>query len=172
MSENIMVSLYYVDRRPIETLVPDSIEPRAAYQQDDPRRNLSMRLRGEDIYGLTPYFTDTNRLSTYLETRHGRMSKEDLLRNADDWYLHYDKHGVLSTFISCTSRHIPGASLSNGRLENTLPGVDRGMCTQSLVIPEYKLNIVITYLRAYLGDWEKIEDRVRGYIKKSYVVNK
>jgi hypothetical protein len=168
MSENIMVSLYYVDRRPIDSLIPSAIKPYGLYDKDDPTRSLSTRIQGDAFEGLVPYYADLPRVASYFKSKGISADKDNLVRSADDWYLAYDDHGVLRTFISCTSREEVGARLIDGHIENTPAGKERGMCKQEFVIEKFRLHIVVNYLRAYLSDWQKIENDLGSLIDNGY----
>ncbi|MET0255714.1 MAG: type IV secretory system conjugative DNA transfer family protein, partial [Luteibacter sp.] len=146
----------------------DIITKRASYEDtDDPRADLSMRIRGERVFDLQPYYVDMEKLAAYMQ-RHGHsVERRQLLIASDDWFLAWDKAGALQTVIKCDPRELKGAGLVDGRIEDTPVGVDRGICHHTIVLPAYQVRIELTYLRAYLGSWRGIENRVREWFAHS-----
>jgi type IV secretion system protein VirD4 len=169
-SEGIMVGLSYIDRRPIDTLLLDTINEGPGHfgwiDSDDPREHRSLRIKGSSVYGLTPYYTDTAKLTAYFQKKGIASGADNVSRNADDWFLDYDDRGVLRNVVICTSREIRGANLIQGKLEQTPPGDPRGGCTQTFIVPKYGLSVRVSYLRAYLAEWQSIEKTIRGLFDK------
>ena len=169
-SNMIDVGVDYIDRIPIKNYLPNSIKPQHDFEIGDPAEDIDLRIKGEVIYGLTPYYADLMAIKKYLmDNGYKNTSHENIVRNGDDWYLAFDAAGEVSTMITCDNREIPGTRLIDGQLEDTQPGVNRGMCDHAFVMEKYKLIFRASYLRAYLQDWKRIEDTVRDLFEKTLV---
>lgn len=164
MDESIGIRPEYIDKVPIESLLLRYVT--ATYvDEDDPLERLSERTKGTPVFGLTPYYADLTKVAAYFRARDYPSSHDRLLEVSDDWFFAYDDSGEIATFIKCANHEIKGAGLIDGKLEWTPPGQNRGDCRHSFVIPRYNLVVHITYLRAYLRDWKRIETRVRQLIE-------
>lgn len=144
------------------------ITKRASFEEkDDPRADLSMRIKGDQVFGLQPYYIDMEKFAAYM-TRHGHhVARQQLLTVSSDWFLVRDSKGLLRTVIKCDPRELTGAALVNGRVEDTPVGVDRGICHHTIVLPAYNARVEMTYLRAYLGSWQDIERHVRQLFERA-----
>lgn len=160
MDESIRFQPTVVDKVPIESVPGRFIQP-SPNDHDSPLTHIALRLRGEETYGLTPYYADVPAIARYLGGDGKPASREDAIAAGDDWFLVRDDKGRITTLIRCDSREIKGASLKEGRLEDLPPGESRGICHHLIAIPSLSLAVDITYMRAYLPDWRKIEERVR-----------
>lgn len=170
----IHVAMYYVDKVPIDTLLATIINesPNQKFKQppDDPSENRSLRIKGDPIYGLTPYYSDLKAITAYFNAKGIPSDRENVVRWADDWYLRYGDDGALNTVITCMTREEPGSVLKD-RVLVTPADVHPGSCEHAFIIPEYSLDIRITYRRAFLKDWRAIEDRVRSLFATYHVAN-
>ena len=169
-SRSIDIDLRYMERPLLDALLPALINEgppgRSFAAPDDPAQHRSLRIEGEPVHGLTPYYADPGKLAAYFRAHGIDASGDNLARNGDDWYLARDEAGRLRTVIVCTSRTIAGARLIGGKLQNTPPGVERGGCRQTFTVPAYGLRISVFYLRAYLVDWKRIEERISGLLER------
>jgi len=162
LDEAISVRPRYVDKVPIEDVVRTSISPHPWNQPDDPIYHLSLRTKGGAVDGLVPYYIDMAKLKAYLSRRGAPVDDENLTGLGKDWFVSYSTGGKPVTFISCSPREIRGAKLVNERLEDAAAGIDRGTCNQEFVIEEFQIAVDVTYLRAYMKDWKRIETRIRS----------
>jgi len=170
----IYVAVNYIDTVPIKAVLPIRINesPESGYTPplDDPREHRSMRIKGDPVYGLTPYYSDLRAITAYFDAKGIPSDRENVVRWADDWYLRYDDDGALKTVITCMTREEPGSVLK-GDVLVTPVDVHPGSCEHAFIIPEYSLDIRITYRRAFLKDWRAIEDRVRSLFASYHVMN-
>ena len=167
MDQRIDVSLRYIDKVPIHTLIQVYIDPSPGDSKNDPSVHIYDRIRGEPTNGLTPYFIDREKLRTYLRSEGAPTTDFNLALQGPDWYIAYSPDGSPRTFITCTPREVPGAKLIGTQLEDTPVGQNRGLCTHKFVMIDLKLSVRVIYLRAYLQDWRKIEDVVRAKIERA-----
>ena len=149
-----------VEGRTPQDMLDRSIQPHAWDDAADPSVQIRTRKEGASHFGLKPFYIDRSALRAYLEHRGAPVEESDLNSLGKDWYVAKDAAGHLTTFIQCSPRELKGAALAGGHVETLPVGVDRGMCKHVFVMPEYGLWITITYLRAYLKDWKKMQDRV------------
>lgn len=174
----VRINLSYLDR------IPDKEYPntlRRSMQRFDtsnpanwlnPSNNIDLRLTGAPVYGLTPYYLDLPRLKTYYVKRHGeaigaRAAEPDDTFNTD-WYLVFDPNDVPVTFIQCAPKQVPDGVIVQGDRVQEDPKV-RGVtsCTHEFLVPEYKLAPEVSYSRAFLKDWQRIEKHVRDLLHQS-----
>lgn len=157
----------YIDRVPI-----DAILNRATGQEHgwgdptDPNENLELRIKGDAIYGLTPYFADLDKLEAHFRASGTYTNRERLLAWAKDWYLAHDAQGRLATVIKCDSRERPDglAIRENQVVESSQAG--NALCDHEMVIHDEKISVSISYSRIFLKDWKAIEERVRDIFTK------
>ena len=132
-----------------------------------------VRVQGDAIYGLTPYYTDFSRLTAFNRKKYGENTAANDRQSTfnDDWYLSRAANGQLSTVIRCTSREIQsdgvfidGSTVKSDGSDTYIPS-----CTHSIVLPEHGIGVEISYLRAFLKDWKAIEDRARQLIHRFMV---
>jgi len=167
IDELIDVSLRYVDKVPVDKLIQTHIVIPNGYPSDDPSRDVKYRIRGATLNGLTPFFIDREKLKAYLKKEGAPTDDAHVSRQGPDWYIAYSGDGAPQTFVECDPRDVRGARLIDGQLEDLPVGQNRGVCTHRFVMIDLKLSIRVTYLRAYLQDWRKIEDVVRARIESA-----
>ena|GEM_PF-895024 len=167
MDQRIDVSLSYIDKVPIDTLIQVYIDPSPGDAKNDPSVHINDRVRGEPTDGLTPFFINREKLRIYLRSEGAPTTDFNLALQGPDWYIAYSPDGSPRTFITCTPRKVPGARLIGAQLEDTPVGQNRGACTHEFAMIDLKLSARVTYLRAYLRDWKKIEDAIRAKITKA-----
>ncbi|GAA0900003.1 hypothetical protein GCM10009552_00670 [Rothia nasimurium] len=160
LDDAVAIQPLVVEGRTPQDMLDKSIQPNAWDDAADPSLHLRTRKEGEPRFGLTPYYIDRAALRAYLEHRGAPVEESDLNSLGKDWYVAKDAAGHVTTFIQCSPRELKGAALVGHHVESLPVGVDRGMCKHVFVMPEYGLWITTTYLRAYLEDWKKIQDRV------------
>lgn len=160
LDDAIGIQPLVVEGRTPQDMLDKSIQPNAWDDAADPSVHIRARKEGAPRFGLTPFYIDRAALRAYLEHRGAPVEESDLNSVGKDWYVAKDASGHVTTFIQCSPRELKGAALVGRHVESLPVGVDRGMCKHVFVMPEYGLWITITYLRAYLEDWRKIQDRV------------
>lgn len=165
--KGVNITPSFIDRVPLDSLLEriirsDIDSPQAA--QEDPSLNIDLRLRGEPVFGLQPYYLDFHKLDAYLLKQHG--DKVDLARQREsalnrDWFVQRDAQGKLTTVITCSAREMPdGVVLDGDTLEQIKPPI--ATCEHSLILPRYNTRVTVEYLRVFLKDWQRIDARVRG----------
>lgn len=150
-------------RRDIEPLFPEK-----PIEREDPSSNLHLRIKGEPVHGLTPYYTDFDKLKRYYVALYGpdttAADPSDFFN--DDWYLDMGPEGIPRTVLKCSPAVIPdGVSLVDGELRRDKAVFLRATCDHSFLIPEYRAYVSLTYQRIIMSDWRRIEERIRGLLR-------
>lgn len=131
-----------------------------------PDDNLSLRIKGDPVHGLTPYYADLDRIRRYYVELNGPTTKAGLPEDQRDWFLGRDSTGALRTVIKCSVAQMPdGVGVQNGRLVHDPSVFRRAVCTHQFIIPEYKLDVYVVYQRIMLPDWQRLESRVREILR-------
>ena len=171
---SVVVSVDYVDKAPIAGLLErlastDHTYPADSIYQRDPMRRLDQRIRGDETFGLTPYLIDKSKIvqfSADFERESGAPYKGVEL-NSEDWYVAKDASGSIATLIKCDSAdRVPDGLVIEGE---ELVANDEGRsagCTHYFVDLDDKLALEMTYPRAVLRDWERMESAVRDVLAK------
>jgi hypothetical protein len=132
-----------------------------------------VRVQGDTIYGLTPYYTDFSKLIAFNKRKYGEnnAANDEQSTFNDDWYLARAAQGQLSTVIRCTSRGIQsdGVFVDGPTVKSDGSNTYIPSCTHSIVLPDHGIGVEIRYLRAFLKDWKAIEDRTRQLIHRFMV---
>ena len=161
----VQINPDYVDRVPMEGLLERSITPsESQLRERDPVHMLELRDRQPERFGLTPYFVNSKLFDAFeaaQSLRFGHKSRAKL-ESMDDWYLHRDAGGRLTTLIRCDSHLEPDGYVVRGRslVEDTTTRTS-AQCSHHFVITDIKTRVQIDYPRALLGDWKRFEDRAR-----------
>jgi hypothetical protein len=161
----VTISPRYVDRAPIDTLLDRAIQPSEAEALErDPSAILELRDRQPERFGLTPYFVNPDLFWKHEideAQRFGHKLRARLERQ-DDWYLHRDTQGRLTTVIKCDSHLEPdGYVIQDQRLWLDPTVKTAAGCVHSIIMEDVKASIRINYRRALLKDWKRFEDRAR-----------
>lgn len=166
-ARNIDISPDYIDRVPLQTsLERDLISSTDSEQErlENPTLNPDLRIAGEPVYGLMPYYTDFAKVDAYYRKRYGKNGDTAAQRHSlfnNDWLVGRDAQGTLTTVIKCTSREEPeGARIVEGRLE-LLDAPMLPSCSHSFLMPRYSTNVRVSYQRIFVRDWKRIEQRIR-----------
>ncbi len=175
--KEISVSIDYVDRVPIETLLArrssnEAITEANSVERKDPRNRLELRLPKEQTLGLTPYAIDEAKMDGYSSAYQARYGKPPVrnLAYEDDWYIARDASDNLTTFIKCDSTKFreDGVKLEGGEVIHE-KGAVAASCFHYFVDIENKLSINLNYKRAFLKDWKRMEDAVRDVLARTKV---
>ncbi|PKV12725.1 hypothetical protein [Xanthomonas prunicola] len=175
--KEISVSIDYVDRVPIEVLLErfssnDRRTEADSVERGNPVARLDLRIAQPEAFGLTPYAIDEEKMAAYVkayEAHHG----EPPTRNPafeDDWYVARDSSGNLTTFIKCDSKKFraDGVRLEGSEVVHEKSAV-AASCVHYFSDIENKLSISLNYKRAFLKDWKRMEDAVRGVLTRNKI---
>lgn len=162
----ISISVRSLDNVPVEGFLERGVKPQYG-KPDDPTLSLALRIKGDPVHGLTPYYTDFEKLDAFARREYGDRAsvaaERDSILNSD-WYLAYRPDGAVATHISCVSREVPdGIVFAGRRVISVKPPV--ASCSHEFIIPSLRIWIVMDYKRVMLKDWKRIEERVRGLLE-------
>lgn len=159
----ITASLNYVDAVPIEGLLDRKLQPMSEYEVGDPLETLELRRRGKPVHGLTPYYTDFEKLEIWHRARYGDVPPAVLDRSSslnDDWYVARGRDGKVTTYVECTSHEVTdGIRFEGDRVVHAKPPI--AQCMHFFTLPGKRIEVWLRYKRAFLHDWRRIEHRVR-----------
>jgi hypothetical protein len=133
-----------------------------------PEGNLDMRIKGEPVYGLTPYYPDMRRIvAHYLAKGFSPSLRVMQPEGQEDWYVDYSADGDIRTLIKCTSREVKdtGVEYKQGKMVRS-KGAALPMCRHTIVLPEQRVAIDIDYVRAALPEWKRIQARAIESLKQ------
>ncbi|MBB3228498.1 hypothetical protein FHW69_003133 [Luteibacter sp. Sphag1AF] len=153
-------------RRYVEPLDPNNPVDRA-----NPSQNLDLRIQGEPIYGLTPYYADFEKTKAYYAKLYGPGNLSDDPKNSIDWFVRFGPDGLPSTVIKCSSHLLPdGAHVELGHVvDDVARDKSRALCTHDFLIPEFKVAVSMSYLRTLMYDWPRMEAYARAVLKNGHV---
>jgi hypothetical protein len=173
---SLRINVSYLDRLSDEqyrVLPRRSIEPYNPSDPEDlkrPNDNLHLRIKGAPVHGLTPYYTDFDKLRRYYVEVYGpgtRAAEPESSMN-DDWYLDMGEDGLPRTVLKCSPKAIPdGVRMQNGRMVEIDGVFRRATCSHEFFIPEYKAMVNLHYQRLVMPDWQRIETRIRSLLHES-----
>lgn len=171
LARNIRIYPDYVDRVPVAGFLDRKLVPTDEYQRSRPTESLDVRIKGDPVHGLAPYYTDFKKVDAWAQRVHGRHAKTAAERRSifnNDWYVAQNRRDEVTTFITCTSREVPdGIRFINGRTVESRPPI--AQCTHWFTIPARRLVVDMSYKRAMLRDWQEIEQRVRKLLEVAQV---
>ncbi|MDO5684201.1 MAG: hypothetical protein Q4G46_15430, partial [Propionibacteriaceae bacterium] len=175
-SVEVRGSITYVNRRPIETLLPEKTFPRPdqTSRYGSVRDDLRQRIQGAPVFdGLVPYWANLDKLrEEFVRDGVANPREEQLVNWGDDWYVAFDDDGKPVTHITCDNRALPMPFLhgENFRPLKADDPIPRPSCRHHFVMEHYSLAFSLSYSRAYLPYWKQIEARFREVIESSRVV--
>lgn len=140
---------------------------------DHPTREIALRISGDPAHGLELHQVDIALYRSYMHRVHGHDPSKPLnYQNSliDDWYLRRDSDGNVATLISCTRREYPESyTLVQGEAV-PIPGAKGNpTCSHQFLVPEFKMVVDVSYNRAFLPHWRRVEDRIRTLLVTSRV---
>ena len=151
-------------RRAIEPLIPGDPS-----RKGNPDENIELRIKGDTVYGLTPYYADFDLIEPYYKKLYGENTKALRPDIHDEWFIHTNEDGIPSTIIICDSRKIPdGVTIERDHVVD-LPGDRRALCSHRFVVPEYGVIVYVDYLRIVMHDWQRIESHIRNLLKNTEI---
>jgi len=150
----------------------EPIDPTDPEQLADPADNLDLRIKGDPVHGLTPYYTDFDALERYYRKLFGprtRAAEPDSSMN-DDWFIDMGPDGIPRTVLKCSPKVIPDGVRMEGDRMVSIPEVfRRATCSHRFVIPEYRATVDLLYQRTVMPDWRRIETRIRSLLHESEI---
>jgi hypothetical protein len=175
--KEIRISINYVDRVPIETVLDRHASTNArteegSVERSNPAQRLDMRVAQPEQLGLIPYAIDEARMIEYArayEARYGRPHPRNPAFEPD-WYIARGPAGELTTFIKCdSSKHSGDGIAIRGTDIVDIPGRTVPGCTHHMVDIENSLSISLHYNRVFLKDWKAMESAIRDVLSQSKV---
>jgi len=149
------------------------LDPQNDEQEADPLESLDQRFKGDAIYGgLTPYFANLDAIERYLLARHPSNAQAHSRENArllgKDWYIQHKSTDFPSSVIKCDNREIADGLIVDGNAVADDPTVQRrASCNHQFALPDRELVIEMSYARAFLPDWQRLEQRVDALLTPS-----
>jgi hypothetical protein len=150
----------------------EPIDPTDPAQLADPADNLELRIKGDPVHGLTPYYTDFDRLLRYHEKAYGPNPPGVEPENSmnDDWFIDMGPDGIPRTVLKCSPKAVPDGVRMEGDRMVSIPEVfRRATCSHRFVIPEYRATVDLLYQRMVMPDWRRIETRIRSLLHDSEI---
>ncbi|MCC7634190.1 hypothetical protein [Stenotrophomonas rhizophila] len=172
--KEISVLVDYIDRLPIEgamrrRVTNDGHTDEGALERRDPAERLELRIAQPERMGLTPYTVDQGLRAAYAKDYHARYGRP-LTRNLafePDWYVARSSDGEISTFIKCDNAdHRADGVVLDGDQVVSQAGVIAAGCTHYMVDLQNSLSISLSYKRAFLKDWKRMETAVRDVLAR------
>lgn len=153
------VSIESVMRRQVEPL-----DPADPGQRAHPLMNLDLRIGGDEVHGgLKPFYADVDAFERHLGGRvsNERRRRELALGSSVDWFVRVNDKGAPRTFIACGNRALPDGLIVSGNVVTDDPAIPRRQsCDHALSLPELDIIVRMSYMRAFLPDWGRLEQRV------------
>lgn len=147
------------------------LDPENKEQLANPLENLDLRIEGDAVHGqLTPYFADLDAVERYLRDRHPSnaraYSRENARQLAKDWYIRPGPDNYPLSVIKCDSREIADGLIVEGNTVKDDPATQRrASCNHQFALPDRELIVEMSYARAFLPDWLRIEERVSALLR-------
>ncbi len=151
------------------TLLP--LDPESPAQRASPLENLAMRLQGDAVHdGLVPYYADLDAVERYLRNRHPgnarAHSRENTVQLSKDWYIRRGPGGDPLSVIKCDNRELPDGLVIEGPVVEDDPAVQRrAACDHQFALPTLGIVVEMSYARAFLPDWRRIEQRIEAIFR-------
>jgi hypothetical protein len=147
----------------------EPFDPSNPVQRANPAENLDLRIKGDLVYGLTPYYTDFDALQRYYIKRYGpdtRAAEPESLMN-HDWFVDMGAGGIPRTVLKCSPQGVPdGVRMEGDRMIDLPDGFWRATCDHQFSMPEYKVVVELLYQRMVMSDWRRIEMRIRSLFRE------
>jgi hypothetical protein len=138
-------------------------------ESENPARNMSLRKRGPQTYGLDVYQLDHSDYRAFRAKYFPDRPLPDVTQ-FPDWYVLRQKTGDLKTVITCDSRESrDGVHLSGNRIVDNVGEMRRSLCQHRFLIHDLRLIVTVDYLRILLPHWKQIEDNIREKIEGSRI---
>ena len=167
----ILITVRYLDPERItvpvvmqRALLP--LDPEQPAQRANPLENLDLRPQSDPVHGeLVPYYADLEAVQRYLRDRHPgnprAHSRENAVQLSEDWYVRRGPDGLPLSVIKCDNRELPDGLVIEGPLVKDDPVVQRrATCDHKFALPALGIVVEMSYARAFLSDWSRIEQRV------------
>ncbi len=173
--KEIVVSINYVDRVPIEELMAryttnESTTEAGSVERTDPRDRLDLRKPLPEQMGLTPYAIDESAMAEFSSRYAAHYGKPPVRNPAyeHDWYVQRGVDGQIASFIKCDARTFrpDGVRIVESEVISE-PGEVAAECVHYFVDPDDKLSISLHYKRAFLKDWKRMEAAVLDVLRRT-----
>ncbi|MFC6520562.1 hypothetical protein ACFQAT_13095 [Undibacterium arcticum] len=131
-----------------------------------PDDTTDKRIKGDQRYGLQPYYVDFNKVLVFLnrDRKVPIITLDEVAKSRwNDWFIRRDSAGTVSTLIRCDSREVadPPEAAITGRGIALVPH-----CEHKILLPKYNARVDISYRRVFLPQWQAIDDAVRALLTK------
>jgi hypothetical protein len=172
--KEIAVSVDYIDRLPIEgamarRVTNDGHTTEGSLERQDPSARLDLRVAQPERMGLTPYAINEELRVAYAHEQEAKTGRP-FARNLSfepDWYIARTENGEIATFIRCdNAAYREDGVLLEGEHVKPVDDTVSAQCTHYLVDVENSLSLTLSYKRAFVKDWKRIEDAVRGILTR------
>ncbi len=150
----------------------EPFDPEGEFGRDNPSENLHLRIKGEPVHGLTPYYTDFPALERYYARLYGpdTPAAEPWGYGNEDWFIDMGSEGIPRTVLKCSPASIPDGVTATPNGLAVKPDVfRRAMCDHHFFLPEYRARVSLSYQRIVMADWRRIEDRIRQLLRDGEV---
>ncbi|WP_145481315.1 hypothetical protein [Stenotrophomonas rhizophila] len=170
--KEISVSIDFIDRLPIKgamarRVTNDGHTDEGSLQRRDPTARLELREPQAEWMGLTPYAINEELRRAYArdqEAKTGRPFPRNLAFEPD-WYVARTSDDAIATFIQCdNAEHRKDGVVLEGNEVTPVDGTVSALCTHYFVDLDNSLSITLSYKRAFLKDWKRMEDAVRAIL--------
>ena len=167
----ILITVRYLDPKRITVpvvmqgaLLP--LDPEQPAQYANPLENLDLRLQGDPVHEeLVPYYADLDAVQRYLRDRHSSNarahSRENAVQLSRDWYVRRGPGGDPLSVIKCDNRELPDGLQIEGSIVKDDPAVQRrASCDHQYALPALGIVVEMSYPRAFLPGWRRVEERL------------
>lgn len=163
-----------VDRVPIDSVLDrlvttDWTAEVGSLRRRDPRARLDLRTQQSEMFGLTPYIIDEDRMARFAKAFEAINGHEPLRNPATekDWYIARSPDGALVTFIACSSKRLSEDGLVVSEDEITSDGsAQAAMCSHHFVDSDKRIAFNMSYPRVLLLDWKRMEEAMRDVMDR------
>ena len=173
--KEIRILVDFIDRVPIEAVLDRNssnvaTSSEGSLERGDPAARLDLRVAQPEVMGLVPYTIDSEQLDSYAksyEEQYGRPYPRNPAFE-DDWFVARNEDGTLATLIKCDNpEHRRDGVILRDREIIDVEGELAAGCNHTIVDIENDLAIRISYKRAFLKDWKRMEVAIRELLERS-----
>ena len=150
----------------------EPFDPTNPEQRANPAENLDLRIKGDPVHGLVPYYTDFKALKRYYQKLYGPDTRAGEPQSSmnNDWFIDMGDDGIPRTVLKCSPSVIPdGVRMEGGRMFELRDVFRRATCDHHFAIPEYQVMVHLHYQRMVMSDWRRIEDRIRTLFREAEI---
>jgi hypothetical protein len=150
----------------------EPFDPTNPEQRANPAENLDLRIKGDPVHGLVPYYTDFKALKHYYQKLYGPDTRagEPQSSMSTDWFIDMGDGGIPRTVLKCSPSVIrDGVRMEGGRMFELRDVFFRATCDHYFALPEYQATVHLSYQRIVMSDWRRIEDRIRTLFREAEI---